>query len=173
VNVLDITLPPLREREGDLPLLVELFLSGHTRADASGKKLRPTLAEDAYAALAAYPFPGNVRELEHAIEHAVVLAGHEEITLDHLPVAIAEAALRGSAPPALVPTPESAIAELEPNAVIPLAEATREFEKRHLRRALAATGGKRVKAAERLGISRKSLWEKLRRYALEDGKLAN
>ena len=56
--------------------------------------------------------------------------------------------------------------------VVPLAVAVREFEKGHLRRALAATGGKRVKAAELLGISRKSLWEKLRMYELEDAKLA-
>jgi DNA-binding NtrC family response regulator len=52
--------------------------------------------------------------------------------------------------------------------VVPLAEATRAFEKQHLRRALAATGGKRLKAAAKLGISRKSLWEKLRSYELEE-----
>jgi DNA-binding NtrC family response regulator len=173
VNVLDVALPPLREREGDLALLVEFFLAGHTRPDAAGKKARPPMSEDAYAALAAYPFPGNVRELAHAIEHAVVLSGGGEITLDHLPVAIAEAALDGSAPPALMPAPEQLVtAELDPTVVVPLAEATREFEKRHLRRALAATGGKRVKAAERLGISRKCLWEKLRRYELEEAERA-
>ena len=171
INVLDIALPPLRERAGDLPLLVEFFLGGHTRTDAAGKKTRPVLSEDAYAALAAHEFPGNVRELAHAIEHAVVLAGSGEITLDHLPIAVAEAALRhpgsGAATPAAGAGPR-----LEPMTVIPLAQATREFEKCHLRRALAATGGKRVKTAERLGISRKSLWEKLRRYEIEDATLA-
>jgi two-component system response regulator AtoC len=146
INVLDLTLPPLRDREGDLPLLIEFFLQGFAKSDGSGTRNIPTLAPDVYAALSAYRFPGNVRELGHAIEHAVVLAGEGEITLDHLPAAIAETA----AP-----------------AAFPLARATREFEKEHLRRALAATGGKRVKAAELLGISRKSLWEKLRMYELE------
>jgi two-component system, NtrC family, response regulator HydG len=164
VNVIDIRLPPLRERDGDLPLLVEFFLGGHAKADASGRPVRPTLSEDAYGALAAYPFPGNVRELGHAIEHAAVLAGGREITLDHLPAHIADAAphrsVRVPAPIASHPSAES---------LLPLSEATRAFEKRHVRRALEATGGKRVKAAERLGISRKCLWEKLRRYELEDG----
>jgi DNA-binding NtrC family response regulator len=127
------------------------------------------LSTDAYAALSAYRFPGNVRELGHAIEHAVVLAGHGEITLDHLPAAIAEAAPSG---PTLLVDPSAVVPDARgvPGAVVPLAMAAREFEKGHLRRALAATGGKRVKAAERLGISRKSLWEKLRMYELEEAR---
>jgi DNA-binding NtrC family response regulator len=166
INVLEIELPPLRERDGDLALLVEFFLGGHA---PGGDARRPALTDDAYAALSAYPFPGNVRELAHAIEHAVVLAGAGPITIDHLPASILDGA-------ALVPLASLApglpdarpVAEPDPALVLPLAEATREFEKRHLRRALAATGGKKVKAAQRLGISRKCLWEKLRRYELED-----
>jgi DNA-binding NtrC family response regulator len=165
INVLDVSLPPLRDREGDLPLLVEFFLQGFAKTDGSGKRVTPTLSADAYAALASYRFPGNVRELGHAIEHAVVLAGYGEITLDHLPGAIAEAAPAGFAASAGTMT---AGADGVPVPVVPLAVAAREFEKGHLRRALAATGGKRVKAAELLGISRKSLWEKLRMYELEE-----
>jgi two-component system, NtrC family, response regulator AtoC len=163
INVLDISLPPLREREGDLPLLIEFFLQGFAKTDASGNRLAPSLSPDAYAALSAYRFPGNVRELGHAIEHAAVLAGYGEITLDHLPAAIAEEAPSGAA---IVPGGHAA--EGGPQAVVPLTAAIREFEKGHLRRALAATGGKRVKAAEMLGISRKSLWEKLRMYDVEE-----
>jgi DNA-binding NtrC family response regulator len=162
INVLDVSLPPLRDREGDLPLLIEYFLEGLAKPDASGKRVPPTISSDAYAALAAYRFPGNVRELGHAIEHAVVLAGNGEITLDHLPAAIAEAA------PAGVAAIATAAGGTDGNPVLPLSVAVREFERSHLRRALAATGGKRVKAAELLGISRKSLWEKLRAYELEE-----
>ncbi|MDB4979882.1 MAG: Response regulator of zinc sigma-54-dependent two-component system, partial [Myxococcales bacterium] len=144
--------------------LIEYFLQGFGKTTDAGNHVVPTLSADAYAALAAYRFPGNVRELGHAIEHAVVLAGGGEITMDHLPGAIAEAALAdvtSGAPPA-------SAASVTSGEVAPLSAATRAFEKGHLRRALAATGGKRVKAAELLGISRKSLWEKLRMYELEE-----
>jgi two-component system response regulator AtoC len=161
INVLDVQLPPLRDRESDLSLLIEYFLQGFAKTDAAGTLRVPTLSSDAYAALSAYRFPGNVRELGHAIEHAVVLAGGGEITIDHLPGAIAEAALADV-------TSGSAPTNVASGDVAPLSAATREFEKGHLRRALAATGGKRVKAAELLGISRKSLWEKLRMYDLEE-----
>jgi DNA-binding NtrC family response regulator len=164
INVLDLSLPPLREREGDLPVLIQFFLDGFSRVDGGGQRLLPVLSPDAYAALSAYRFPGNVRELAHAIEHAVVLAGGGEITLDHLPAVIADAA-PANIPVASVP---EATKGATPVAVRPLVAAAREFEKAHLRRAVAASGGKRVKAAEMLGISRKSLWEKLRMYDLEE-----
>jgi DNA-binding NtrC family response regulator len=163
INVLGVALPPLREREGDLPILIEFFLQGFAKTDSSGARVVPSLSGDAYAALSAYTFPGNVRELAHAIEHAVVLAGHGEITIDHLPEAIAEAAPSGPSSVSEVVLPDGGGGQ-----VAPLAVAVRELEKQHLRRALAATGGKRVKAAEMLGISRKSLWEKLRMYGIED-----
>jgi len=166
INVLDVSLPPLRDRDGDLPLLIEFFLQGFTKTDAAGNKLVPTISTDAYAALSAYRFPGNVRELGHAIEHAAVLAGHGDITLDHLPAAIAEEAPSG--PTSTLASMSAMTLDGAPAAVVPLSIAVREFEKGHLRRALAATGGKRVKAAEMLGISRKSLWEKLRMYDVED-----
>jgi two-component system response regulator AtoC len=160
INVLDVHLPPLRERQGDLWLLIDFYLAG---MGATGKNVRPTLSREAYAALAAYPFPGNVRELGHAIEHAAVLAGYGEITVDHLPEVILA---NRSTVTAGTPAPTNA--ERDPAIVASLAAATREFEKAHLRRAMAATGGKKIKAAQQLGISRKSLWEKLRRYELEE-----
>jgi two-component system, NtrC family, response regulator AtoC len=167
INVLDLALPPLRDREGDLPLLIEFFMGGYAgrfaRKDAAGVPRGPTLSADAYAALSAYRFPGNVRELDHAIEHAVVLAGQGEITLDHLPATIADAAPLGPIRAVIAEAPDEKVA-----AVLPLSAATRGFEKIHLRRALAVAGGKRVTAAALLGISRKSLWEKLRMYDLEE-----
>jgi DNA-binding NtrC family response regulator len=161
-----VTLPALRDREGDMPVLIQFFLDGFAKTDGSGKRVAPVLSADAYAAISSYRFPGNVRELAHAIEHAVVLAGNGEITLDHLPAAIAEAAPSTLAPPAGAPEAPATNGVNAP--VVPLVAAVRDFEKVHLRRALAATGGKRVKAAEMLGISRKSLWEKLRMYDLEE-----
>ena len=166
INVLDVTLPALREREGDLPMLIQFFLDGFARDDSQGKPRTPTVSGDAYAALAAYGYPGNVRELAHAIEHAVVLAGGGEITLDHLPAALAEAAPTGRPKP---PAPTNGSAGAPGDTIAPLAEAVREFERAHLLKVLSAAGGKRVRAAEMLGISRKSLWEKLRSYDQSEG----
>jgi two-component system response regulator AtoC len=153
LNVLDIVLPPLRERRADLPMLVQHFLR---RLAEPGQHV-PSISPRAWAALADYDFPGNVRELAHAVEHAVVLAGGREIDLEHLPRDIA-----GAAPPAGEPRPE---------AVRPLADAAQEFEREYLRRALTLTGGKRIQAAKLLGISRRNLWAKLRAHALNDAEL--
>jgi DNA-binding NtrC family response regulator len=161
INVLDVALPTLRERDGDLPILVQFFLDGFARADGQGKPRAPAISSDAYGALSAYGYPGNVRELAHAIEHAVVLAGGGEITLDHLPAAIAEAAPAGRAKAAAA---NGSAPVVEADVAAPLAQAVRAFEKAHLLKVLNAAGGKRVRAAEMLGISRKSLWEKLRSY---------
>ncbi len=98
-----------------------------------------------------YPFPGNVRELSHAVEHAMVLSGGKEIDLQHLP-------------PAMVNDRTSVESGAPGNAnrVRPLQVALREFEQEYLQRALKVANGKRTKAAALLGISRKTLWEKLR-----------
>src|SRR5262245_28078656 len=144
IKVLDIELPPLRERTGDLPLLVAYFLLKHAQPGR-----RPTLSPSAWAAVAAYPFPGNVRELEHAIQHAVVLARGLEIEVEHLPRDIASI---------VCTTPPRASTEIQP-----LAVAVREFEREYLLRALKVARGNKTKAARLLGMSRKHLWEKLRR----------
>jgi len=149
LNVLDIEIPPLRERRGDLPLLLQYFLQRYT---PPGKPI-PSLSPRAWAVLSQYPFPGNVREFSHAIEHAVVLAAGKEIDLEHLPGGIA-GALEATPPPA--PTLRS------------LGIALKEFEREYLTRALVQSSGKRMRAAEILGISRKNLWEKLRMHGIED-----
>ena len=81
LNVLDIEIPPLRERRGDLPLLLQYFLNKFTQPG----KPPSTISPRAWAVLSQYHFPGNVREFAHAIEHAVVLAGGGEIEVEHLP----------------------------------------------------------------------------------------
>jgi DNA-binding NtrC family response regulator len=146
IKVLDIEIPPLRERIGELPLLVAYFLLKHAPAARC-----PTLSPSAWAALSLYSFPGNVRELEHAIQHALVLARGFEIDLEHLPRDICAVAF------AHVP------ASSGPGEIQPLATAVREFERTYMLRALELANGNKTRAARLLGMSRKHLWEKLRR----------
>jgi len=144
LKVLELHVPPLRDRGGDLMVLLDHFI----RRLAAPHP--PEIAARALAAFTQYPFPGNVRELEHAIRYSLTLAGGMEIDLQHLPEEIA-----GPALPRQGPAPRS------------LPEAVREFEREYLRRAmLRSTGGRRASVAEALGISRKNLWEKLRGYGL-------
>jgi two-component system, NtrC family, response regulator AtoC len=148
LNVLDIEIPPLRERRGDLPLLLQYFLNKFTQPG----KPPSTISPRAWAVLSQYHFPGNVREFAHAIEHAVVLAGAGEIEVEHLPGGIT-GALDGAAS-----TPVGSLRSLS--------AALKEFEHEYLMRALAQANGKKMKAAEILGISRKNLWEKLRLHGI-------
>jgi two-component system response regulator AtoC len=150
LNVLDLVAPPLREREGDLPLLVEHFLTHFAR----DPEHPPEIAPEAWAALLNHPFPGNVRELEHAIQHAVVLSRGGEIRMEHLPRGII-----GNHPI----RPREDDGEFEP-----LAQAVRAFERTYLVRALRASEGHKTRAAGLLGISRKNLWEKLKAHGLEE-----
>jgi DNA-binding NtrC family response regulator len=145
VRVLELLLPPLRERPSDLPLLVEHFLREFTPAGGAS----PTLSPAAWAALGRYSFPGNVRELKHAIQHATIRGG--EVQLQHLP-----RDLLGDA-------------DEEPAGhVRPLSMVIEEYEREHILRTLKLVQGERKRAAELLGISRKSLWKKMGRYGLSD-----
>jgi two-component system, NtrC family, response regulator AtoC len=152
LKVLDLHIPALRERRGDLPLLVEHFL----QQSAKGAE-PPPISPRAWGALSEYAFPGNVRELEHAIERAVVLSRGKEIDLEHLPEDIGG---RNVAP---------AAALSQAGEIRPLAVAMKEFEREYLSRALELADRKRARAAEMLGISRKNLWEKLRSHNISDG----
>ncbi|HEX9103778.1 MAG TPA: sigma-54 dependent transcriptional regulator [Polyangia bacterium] len=148
LNVLDLEAPPLRERPGDLPLLLEHFLRQFTPAGRDP----PGVTTRAWRALASYGFAGNVRELAHAVERALVLSRGRMIDLEHLPSDIAGAG----------PEPSAHGADLRP-----LAVALKEFEADYLQQALQLCDGKRTRAAELLGISRKNLWEKLRAHGIE------
>ncbi len=148
LKILELPVPALRERGGDLFLLIDQFL----RRFSPGAEA-PAITPRALSALAQYQFPGNVRELEHAIQHAVVLAAGGEVDLSCLP---AEIVGEGKEPEADAATTRT------------LPEAVRDFEREYLRRILQQAGGKRSYAAQLLGISRKNLWEKLRGYGLSD-----
>lgn len=150
LNVVDINLPPLRERQGDLPLLCDAFV----------REFNPQLgrgilgvAPDAMAALAAYPWPGNVRELRNAIERMMVLAHSDHLTLEDVPRNIREGRAATAAP-----APEAPAAPAEPE------EATL------IRRALFETHGNRTAAAKRLGIPLRTLYRRIKTYGLEAAK---
>ena len=147
LNVIDLHMPPLRERRGDVPGLVRAFLG-----EIAARQARPVpeLAPEVVAALMAYDYPGNVRELLHALERAVALSRGGPIQLDHLPADVAAS---------LAPGPASASPAEE---VQPLGEAVAAFEREYIQRVLDRAGGHRTRAAALLGISRKNLWERLR-----------
>jgi len=157
LNVLSIPIPPLRERRADMPILVEHFLR---KFAAPGVK--PTISPRAWAAIAEYPFPGNVRELEHALQHAVILSKGEEIEPHHLPGSLA-----GDSTPAAT-APGSGEAK---SSIRVLADAIKEFEREYLLRALRLTNGKKAEAAALLGISRKNLWEKMKGHGVDDAEV--
>ena len=151
LNVLDVVIPPLRERRVDLPLLLGYFLEKFT----GHGKVPPGISPAAWAALVEHPFPGNVREFAHAIERALVLSRGSEIDVAHLPEDIAG---RGS------------VNSVETAAFRPLGVAAKEFERRYLVKALELSGGKRIRAAELLGLSRKALGEKLEAHGISDAE---
>ncbi|NTV09355.1 MAG: sigma-54-dependent Fis family transcriptional regulator [Zoogloea sp.] len=148
LNVVMLTLPPLRARRGDLPLLAAHFLArAAQRMDKPVSEIHP----HAFELLLTHDFPGNIRELENLIERGVALAGGPVITADLLPPEVGAHANAENGPTA---------ASAEPWAIVPL----EEMERLHILRTLDHTGGNRAKAAQLLGIDRVSLWRKLRRY---------
>ncbi len=146
--VLEIELPPLRSRGDDVLLIADAAME---RLAAKLGRRVPRLAAGARDVLRAYAWPGNVRELMNVLERAVVLADGDTLTAADLP-----AELRG-APPSPAGTGETAEGALT----------LREAEARAVRAALVATGGKKGKAAELLGISWPTLTRKIREYGLD------
>jgi DNA-binding NtrC family response regulator len=142
LNVIEVRLPPLKERREDIPLLVENFLQ---RCIAANRKDLKGMAESALARLLDYDWPGNVRELENVIERAVTLARSEKIMPDDLPPAIQGA--RG----------ERIVIDEAAERILPLAE----VEKEYILRILEKAGGNKYQAAHLLGIDRKTLYRKL------------
>jgi two-component system, NtrC family, response regulator AtoC len=149
LNVVHITMPPLRERKEDIPMLVRGFLRHFCKAN---EKPLLDLTADAMNALLTYNWPGNVRELRTAIEHGVVMAHGPKITLRDLPVNVRQAT-GGSLPGGI--TPSKAFGEK--SSALDL----HETEKRLIMQALATTNGNVTAAAKKLGISRRTLHRKI------------
>ncbi len=146
LNVIEIRLPPLRNRAEDIPELIHQFTR---RCAAELGKDVAGIAPDALAALEAYRYPGNVRELENVIERAVTLCRHDRIDLDCLP-------------PTVLGQGESADSSQIPEVGVDLDRMISAYESGLIREALDRTGGVKKKAAQLLGISFRSL-----RYRLE------
>ena len=147
LNVVAVTLPPLRQRKSDVPLLVNHFIEKHSLA--YGKDV-VGLAPGTLDTLVDYDWPGNVRELENAIERAVVLSKRNQLCTDDLP-----ATLRGPRP-----------GRRDPGALIPGASMA-EIEREAILRTLEMVGGSTGEAAEVLGISVRTIQYRLKQYSGE------
>ena len=145
LNVVPVQLPGLRDREGDVPLLVHHFI------DKLGGGKSFTVKTDVLEAMSDYSWPGNVRELENRCAQAIALSGGAKVLKkEHL-----------------LPVDKSRRAALEPpEKMQTLREVLVDAERAHLEHVLRGVGGHRTKAASVLGISRKVLWEKLKDYGI-------
>jgi DNA-binding NtrC family response regulator len=145
INTVTVSLPPLRERTGDIPLLARTFLERYrTRHGREVDSIEP----EAYRRLLGYRWPGNVRELEHAVERGVLVARGREVKMVDLPEAVQ--ALVGGDSEAPAPPPGS----LE------------EIERLSIVRALESSGWNKQAAAQLLGLRRPTLYSKMRRHGI-------
>jgi DNA-binding NtrC family response regulator len=147
LNVIQLHLPPLRERTEDVPLLARYFLA--KLAASRHEETVRTLSEETLQILARYDWPGNVRELENALERAAVLATQEVIAPDALPERVRE-----------TPRPRLASEEAPPNPTMEV------VERAYIQWVLQAEGGNKTRAAEVLGIDPSTLYRKLNRYGI-------
>lgn len=151
LNVVTLNLPPLRQRVDDIPALARHFLRRYSREN---NKEITAITDETMALLAAYPWPGNIRELENAIERAVALAPHPLLMPDDLPLEI-----RGGKPSAMAT--DRATEEVSLFANTPTLE---EVEKRYVQHVLSQTQGNIARAAKILDIDRRSLYRMLERF---------
>jgi DNA-binding NtrC family response regulator len=143
-----IPLPPLRDRRSDIPILANWFLERH----APGRGVQ--VSGSAMKALLAYDWPGNVRELENCLERAVALGDQQRIEVSDLPAAIARFETQASATPATVGGFSSPATDLE------------DIERATIERVFAQVNGDKALAGKMLGISRATLYRKLKRYQI-------
>ncbi|HEU5235888.1 MAG TPA: sigma-54 dependent transcriptional regulator [Pyrinomonadaceae bacterium] len=154
LNVIQLHLPPLRERRDDIALLVAHFMLKHSRTGQTA-----AIDEEAMQSLTTYSWPGNVRELENVIERALTLCQGGRITTTELPPRILEQA--GNGMPPLSTDDFSALFSGLPN--------LDELERRYILYVLEATGGNRKQTAEILDINRKTLYRMAARYEIDLG----
>jgi two-component system response regulator HydG len=160
LSVFPITLPPLRERPGDIHTLVIHFLEHYKQKTG---RFIPGISEAALKALINYDWPGNVRELENAVERAVIIASGRRIEPEDLPDAIG----RGIREERARARGERELAAREGRAFtleISIPATVEEIERRAVEATLDYTGGDKTRAARALGIGRKTLYRKLRQY---------
>lgn len=161
LRVVDIILPPLRQRQGDLPLLVQHFLVRFSKR--LGKEISG-VSDQVLAVLSGYSWPGNVRELEHVLERAAVFCSDSTITTADLPPEILAGVGRatGAAP---APGPASGFGV--PEDVATPRVPGEEDESARILRILRQTAGNKARAARMLGFDRSTLYRKMRLYGIE------
>jgi PAS domain S-box-containing protein len=145
INVVDIELPPLRERREDIPLLIDHFIDRYRKL--KGKDIKG-VADDALLLLFNYDYPGNVRELENIIEHAFVLCAEDRIRRAHLPKRFRDVGIEEG---------EEDLTRLS----------LEDAEKRHIEAALRTYDGNKGAAAHALGIHRTTLWRKMKKLGID------
>jgi len=157
LNVFNISLPPLRERKETIPPLLGLLLHRYNQMFGKGVSKFSMAAE---SLLEAYDYPGNIRELENIIEHAVVMADGDEITERDLPEFMFRNRL-------LLAGPDLRFgAGMSGDRVATLAEVERE----HIKFVLGLTNHNYTETAKKLGISRSTLWRKIKEYGINDNE---
>ncbi len=147
LNVIPIVVPPLREHRDDIPPLIAYFIRKYAEENGLGKK---TMSDDALEICMGYDWPGNIREVENAIESAVVLSEGERILPEHLPN--------------LAQTPAIVSNTVPPQGT--LRDSRGLAEKRLIQQALSESGGNRRKAAEALGVTVRTIQYKIKKYNL-------
>jgi two-component system nitrogen regulation response regulator GlnG len=167
LNVIRLRLPPMRERREDIPLLAKHFLA-KSAVDLGVDAKR--LSESTLKFLQGLEFPGNVRQLENLCHWLTVMAPGQNVEVADLPPEMREHG--GSAMPAdwlsALALEADRLIAVQPGHVFD--HLTRAFEGALIRRALAATGGRRIEAAQILGIGRNTITRKIQELGLEDGK---
>ncbi|MEA3341780.1 MAG: sigma 54-interacting transcriptional regulator, partial [Chloroflexota bacterium] len=144
LKVIQLNLPPLRERKGDILLLANFFI---TRLNRYYRKNITGISPDAKEPLENYAWPGNVRELENAIEQAFILADKRLLEIKYFPIEIRRSEENGVPPPPAGVSPSD--------------------EEEHIRKAMLAAKGNKGKTAEILSMHRSSLWRKMREYRID------
>jgi DNA-binding NtrC family response regulator len=147
INVVTIKLPPLRERPSDISLLVKHFLLKYA---ARERRADTSIATEAMSALEKYPWPGNVRELENVIERALALSKDGVVLVSDLPPEV----------PGIQSVPPPGLVDDRPS--------LSELERRYIQLILSETGGNKKKAAEILGIDRRTLYRTLERHGIHE-----
>jgi DNA-binding NtrC family response regulator len=170
LNVVTFHLPPLRERPRDIPPLVRGMVA---RFNQKFHREVVSISAEALAALQAYPWPGNIRQLENAVQQAVLMSSGTELVLSNLPLPVQES-LR---PQPVAPLPYQQMAPATPRFTMPPPSPVRvtadslmhnreQMEKAVIQKALVDSGFRRAHAAKALGISRVTLYKKMKKYGL-------
>jgi transcriptional regulator with PAS, ATPase and Fis domain len=153
LNVIPIHMPPLRERKETIPALVRRFV---IQSNARTRRRIRGVEASAQAAFMAYDYPGNVRELENMVEHAVTLADGDLIRM-------------GDLPPAVIAAQDNRLSLLPPPDPASGVRTLTQVERDQILMVLKMTSGNRTETAKLLGVSRSTLWRKLKEHGLEDG----